>query len=424
MNTSTKNKIIILLIITMLLAAGLFYFWNKYIKKPTPTQTTENPADTFPFGGGENTQTTSNTSNNDGQSSMGNEAEMPILRQISDKPVAGGIAFQNGSSTVIRYVERGTGHIVETTDDSLESVKISNTTIPKVPQAIWSPNGQSVIMRYIKDGTDSIYSFSANIVKATTTQDVSKNPKSAFLPANITQLSVSPSGDKIFYLINTEGDSVGAISNTDGSNKNPIFKSAVTEWLVSWPNKETLALATKPSSGIPGYLFFLNSKTGVVSKVLSDINSLTALVSSTTKNILYSESGDDSIKLNYYTLKNNQNKALSFRTLPEKCVWSKIEEFTVYCAVPKTIEDGEYPDSWYQGFMSFNDNIWKIDLKTNSSELVYNLQKESGEEFDIVDPFLSGDDEYLFFTNKKDLTFWSLSLKKQRISKTEGSGDF
>ena len=421
MNKSTKNKIIILLITVMLLTAGLFYFWNKYIKRGTPGQTIENLDDSFPFGSGssKDTQFPSSASNRGEQGSIGDEAEMPILRQISDKPIAGGIAFNNGDATTIRYVERGTGHIVETTSDSFESNKVSNTTIPKVPQAIWSSGGQSVIMRYLKEGTESIYSFSADIVKATTTQDVSKNPKSAFLPLNIAQMSINPSGDRIFYLTKDESGSIGAISNTDGSKKSRSFQFTITEWLASWPNKDIIVLATKPSSVAAGYLFFLNEKTGGSDKILSGINGLTALVSSTTKNILYSESADGSIKLNYYNLKNNQNKTLSFKTLPEKCVWSKIEELTVYCAVPKTIEDGEYPDSWYQGFMSFNDNIWKIDLKTNSSELVYNLQKESGEEFDIVDPFLSDNDEYLLFTNKKDLTFWSLSLKKQQLNKNQ-----
>ena len=425
MNKPTKNIILILLIIAILLAAGLFYFWNKYIKNATPPQTTENPSD-FPFGSGsgKDTQFPSSASNRSEQGSIGDEAEMPILRQISDKPIAGGIAFDNGSATVIRYVERGTGHIVETASDSFESNKVSNTTIPKVPQAIWTPNGQSVIMRYLKDGAESIYSFSANIVKATTTQDVSKNPKSAFLPLNITQLSINPSGDKIFYLTKDEGGSIGVVSSTDGSKKSQSFQFAITEWLASWPNKDIIVLATKPSSVATGYLFFLNEKTGGNDKILSGINGLTALVSSTTKNILYSESADGSIKLNYYNLKNNQNRTLSFKTLPEKCAWSKIEELTIYCAVPRTIEDGEYPDIWYQGVVSFNDNIWKIDLKTSSSELVYNLQKESGKEFDLMNPFLSGDDEYLFFPNKKYLTFWSLSLKTQLINKTEEGGSF
>lgn len=417
MTKSTKNKIIILLIIAALLASGLFYFWNKYIKQAAPAQTATSPSSETSYFGGGDTQTESGPST-DNQSSAENKAEMPTLRQISDKPVAGGIAFNNGSTTVIRYVERGTGHIVETTSDSFESAKISNTTIPKVPQAIWSPAGQTVVMRYLKDGADRISSFSANIIKATTTQDVSKNKKSAFLPSNITQLSMNPAGDKIFYLINASGESAGVISNADGSNKNRILRSAVTEWLVSWPNKETIALATKPSFAAAGYLFFLNSKTGSANKILSGINGLTSLVDGTAKNILYSESFDDSIRLNYYDLKSNLNKTLSFKTLPEKCVWSKTEEFIVYCAVPKTIEEGEYPDGWYQSLISFSDNIWRVDAKTNSSELVFDFRKESGNEFDAIDPFLSGDDEYLFFTNKKDLTFWSLDLKKQQNEPT------
>ena len=173
---STKNKIIILLIIAALLASGLFYFWNKYIKQEVPAQTATSPSSETSYFGGGDTQTESGP-NTDNQSSVENKEEMPILRQISDKPVAGGIAFNNGSATVIRYVERGTGHIVETTSDSFESTKISNATVPKVPQAIWSPAGQTVVMRYLKDGADRISSFSANIIKATTTQDVSKIEK-------------------------------------------------------------------------------------------------------------------------------------------------------------------------------------------------------------------------------------------------------
>lgn len=419
----TKNKIIILIIIIMLLVSGLFYFWRAYIKQTTPGQTSENPSDSFPFGnGGGNsggdTQFSSSARNGGNQDTVTTGTDMPVLRQISDKPVAGGIAFKVGSSTVIRYVERGTGHIVETTDDSFKSVKISNTTIPKVPQAIWSPNGQSVVMRYMKEGTETISSFSANIIKATTSQDVSKNPKSVFLPSGITQLSVNPTGDKIFYLINDESGAGGIISNMDGSQKKQIFKSPITEWLASWPNKDTIVLATKPSSATAGYLFFLNQKTGEYNKILSGINGLTALADSTTKNILYSESVNSSIKLNHYNPKNGGNKTLSFKTLPEKCVWSKTEEFTIYCAVPKTIGNDEYPDSWYQGLTQFNDNIWKINIKTNSSELIFDLRKENGIEFDVMDPFLSGDDEYLFFTNKKDLTLWSLSLKKQQDEQT------
>lgn len=416
----SKNKIIILIITVIILASVLFYFWQNRSKLNGQGQTTEN-TESFPFGqdnnGGANSSV-STSANADGKDSSREEENLPILRRISERPVAGGISFENKDLiTVIRYVDRGTGHIYETTEKSLEEMKISNTTIPKALQSIWSAGGQSVIIRYIKEGTEDISSFSANIITATTSQDVSKNPKSVFLPSNIEQLSVNPSGDKIFYLINDgAGGSAGVMSNIDGSQKKQVFQSPIKEWLVSWPNNEIIALATKPSSVAPGYLFFLNSQTGAENKILGGINGLTALTGSTTKNILYSESVDGSIGLNYYNSKNNQGGELSFKTLPEKCVWSRSEESVVYCAVPKAIIYGEYPDIWYQSLTSFTDSIWKIDIKTQSSELVLDIQQDTGNEIDVADPFLSKDDGYLFFINKKDLTFWSLSLKKTKIN--------
>lgn len=415
MNKSTKNKIIIsALIIITLLTSAFFYFWRKYAKQTVPKQAVEDPSYPFPSAnniGGAN-QDFPPSAGDASQSSSVSEAELPILRQISNSPVAGGVSFKKNDFTVIRFVDRGTGHIYETNDRSLGNTTVSNTTIPKVPESVWSQNGQTVIMRYLNEN-NSILSFSANLITATTSQDISKNPKSVFLPSNIEQLSVSPSGDKILYLINDADGTIGSISNIDDSQKRWIFQSPIKEWLASWPESETITLATKPSSNAPGYLFFLNSKTGSTSKIISGVNGLTALINGTAKNILYSESVSGSFKLKYRNLINNDDKELSFKTLPEKCVWSRTEEFVAYCAVPKTIINGDYPDFWYQGLISFTDSVWKVDTKTDSSELVFDIQKETGNTIDIMNPFLSEDDEYLFFINKKDLTFWSLALKKQ-----------
>lgn len=413
MNNSKKNKIILLLVAIIIIVSVIIYFWKVYINRETlKKQTAEETTDPFSAGkgGGENTNFKTKTATS---SSPATEKELPILRKISNGPVAGGIAFKQSDLLMIRYIDRGTGHIYETTDQSLEETKISNSTIPKVAESVWAPNGQSVIMRYIKDGTDNIISLSANIVSATTSQDISKILKTAFLPSNISSLVMNPSGDKIFYLINDGGESFGIISKIDGTQKKEVFKSPINEWLALWTNADTITLATKPSSTAPGYLFFLNSKTGVEDKILGATNGLTALTSSSTKNILYSESSDDSIKLSQFNSKTGLAKTLSFKTLPEKCVWSRNDDSVAYCAVPNIFTRSEYPDSWYQGLVSFIDSVWKFDTKTNSSELIFNIQRETGKEIDMTNLFLSDNDEYLFFINKKDLTFWSLALKRQ-----------
>lgn len=473
MNKSTRNKIIITLIIIAVLTFAVFYFWSrnnakqinrndfpqgsaisgegsqsqsvfdsflslvglKEKNKNNTGATTSGNGDIFPSGNNnsDNNNTDTNTnfnfssSSSDGsQSSSVSEVKLPILRQISDSPVAGGISFKRNDLTVIRFVDRGTGHIFETNDRSLENTLISNTTIPKVPESVWSKNGQTVILRYLDEDNKSILSFSANILTATTSQDVSKNKKSAFLPSNIEQLSANPSGDKIFYLINGVEGSVGSVSEVNGSKKKIIFQSPIKEWLISWMNDKTITLATKPSFNVPGHLFFLDVKTGVMDKIMTGVNGLTALVSDNAKNILYSESVGGSVKLKYRNLTNGDDKDFSFKTLPEKCVWSKTEAFVAYCAVSIAIPNGEYPDGWYQGLISFTDGVWRVNAKTGSSELVFDIQKETDIDIDIMNPFLSDGDEYLFFTNRKDLTLWSLAVKKQLISKnlSENSNSF
>lgn len=402
-----------MLVAIIIIVSAVVYFWKVYVNRETlKKQTTEETTDPFSAGkrGGGNTNFKTKTATTSLDTA---KRELPILRQISNEPVAGGIAFKQSDLLMIRYVDRGTGHIHETTDQSLEKTQISNATIPKVIESVWSPSGQSVIMRYIKDGTDNIISLSANIVNATTSQDISKILKTVFLPSNISQLAMNPFGDKIFYLINDGGESVGIISKIDGTQKKEVFKSPIKEWLALWTNADTITLATKPSAIAPGYLFFLNGKTGVESKILGATNGLTALTSSSTKNILYSESSDDSIKLSQFNSKTGLAKTLSFKTLPEKCVWSRNDDSVAYCAVPNVFPNGEYPDSWYQGLVSFTDSVWKFDTKTNSSELIFNIQRETGKEIDMTNLFLSDNDEYLFFINKKDLTFWSLALKRQ-----------
>ena len=99
------------------------------------------------------------------------------------------------------------------------------------------------------------------------------------------------------------------------------------------------------------------------------------------------------------------------KTLPEKCVWGAGSE-VVYCAVPKSINQGEYPDSWYQGEISFSDAIWKIDVASGSTTMISDpTTVPGGEDVDAIKLSLDQNQNYLFFVNKKDSYLWELSLK-------------
>ena len=123
-----------------------------------------------------------------------------------------------------------------------------------------------------------------------------------------------------------------------------------------------------------------------------------------------SESANNSVKNKILSLKDAKEYNLGLKTLPEKCVWSLKEKGIIFCAVPFTLDSADYPDDWYRGKISFKDAIFKINYLTGENKVV-------GEEiltldFDAINPFLSSDEKYLFFTNKKDSALWSLKMSE------------
>jgi len=317
----------------------------------------------------------------------------------------------------LRYVDRATGNIYQTFADKIEERKFSGTVIPQIYEALFGNKGLSVVMRYLKGDGRTIETFVGNIPKEYlgTNIDGTAEVKGSFLPENIEDMSLSPDAGSIFYLFNTGDNLVGATMNLTTNKKTQIFTSPFTEWLSGWGNNKTITLTTKPSSGIPGYAYGIDAATGLsaqagknLNKILGGINGLTTLPSPDGKLILYN---DDSLGLFVYHLDTKVSDRLGLKTLPEKCVWG-ITSDVVFCSVPKLIEIGQYPDAWYQGEVSFSDQLWKLDLKTgNATMLLDPGAVNGGEEIDGIKLALDADENYLFFVNKKDSFLWEFGLK-------------
>ena len=77
----------------------------------------------------------------------------------------------------------------------------------------------------------------------------------------------------------------------------------------------------------------------------------------------------------------------------------------VYCAVPARISGSNQPDDWYQGVISFDDGVWSKNVSTGESKSI--LSRFGA---DIMNIFVSDDENYLIFTDKNDGTLWSLKL--------------
>lgn len=310
----------------------------------------------------------------------------------------------------VRYVQKTNGNIYQTFADNIDERKITTNIIPQVHEAFFGNKGESVIMRYLKEDNKTIETFVGSLPKEFLTGDILENNevKGTFLPENITDLSLSADTQKIFYLFNASNSSVGVVSSYLGDKKTQVFNSPFTEWLTFWPNVDIVTLTTKPSSNVLGYMYTLNPNKKDFIKVLSGINGLTTLTSPSGKLILYS---DNNLSLSLYNTETKEVTSTGVKTMPEKCVWNK-SNLIIYCAVPKFVDRGNYPDSWYQGEVSFNDAIWKIDANTgNGSQLVDPSSLPEGENTDGIKLALDDNENYLFFVNKINSLLWEYNLK-------------
>ncbi|MEI6528384.1 MAG: hypothetical protein WCO10_01790 [bacterium] len=409
---SKKNAILLILTVFIGFLAALIWFYFNANTPSANTNTIVTTGDVYdPFGLGNRGGSTSPATTTSEQPVVNTPVTQPLLRKISSDPVSGSIIFNSNARTDIRYILRANGNIYETYTDSTESKRISNTTIPKVYESNWLPNGQNLIIRYLKDVADVIQSFSVEIKIATTTgNEFEGGVDGMFLPENISQLAINPLGDKVFYLISDLNGSSGYITKTNGSNKKLLFQSPLIEWQVSWPKEDYITFTTKPSAKTIGYMYFLNTKTGSFDRVIGDIAGLTTNTNPTATKILYSDSSAGLPKIYLYDVKKAESKMLPWNTLPEKCAWDKNDDKNIYCAVPNQFGEGDYPDAWYQGLVSFTDSIWKYDQTTGATTQVANLKNLANLNIDATDLKISGAGDYMTFVNKTDLSFWGLKI--------------
>lgn len=329
------------------------------------------------------------------------EVKVLALTQLTKNAISGAGA----ASTTIRYIERSTGHIYEIEPSGQNRKRLSNTTILKTFESFWSSNANKVVLQYFE--TDQMYPsikiFSATVPSqgATTTA-----LSGMFLPQSIMAVAISPAEEKIFYLDSTEKGATGVVADFENKKQSKIFNTAFGEFYASWPSKNIITLLTKPSATALGFFYSLDSRTGEFKRILGDIKGLTALMSRDGERVIYSQSADRGIETMIFNSKSKETTAFSLTTLPEKCAWAKTELAVIYCSVPDNLAAADYPDEWYQGLISFNDSIWQNNLSLGETILL-----KSGTGLDIINPFLTKDENYFVFTDKNDNTLWSLRLK-------------
>lgn len=308
--------------------------------------------------------------------------------------------------SVLRYADKNNGNIYENQINEFEERKYSSTEIFKVHESFFTE--KNILMRYLKDN-NIIVSFLGEMPKDILGGDSNGSNEvfGNFLPDNIKDVSVSKDRNKIFYLTNTNNGVIGNLIN-EKSEKSQIFTSAFSEWNSHFANNDYVVLNTRPSGLVDGFSYLLNTKTREFNKILGNIKGLTTLLNSDLSILLY---GDNNLSLKIFDTNRSETKNLRIATHTEKCIWSQ-NNSTLYCAIPKNIEPGLiYPDAWYQGEASYNDEIWKIDTYTGAKTKIIdpNILYEN-ETIDAINLSLDKNEKTLFFMNKVDSYLWALDL--------------
>ncbi|GMU74077.1 MAG: hypothetical protein AMXMBFR44_2760 [Candidatus Campbellbacteria bacterium] len=419
-----KKTLIILftLVIFAAIFVGAWWFLMQDQSTPTTTETGEPVERRFnPFGMffDDSTDTTGSTTVDDTSGFLDVPVAVPkqALVRITDGPVAGvtTLSVTTGTSTkhFVRYVERETGHIYDVSLETLHETRVSNTTIPRVREALFGNNGTSVALKRIQDDGETVETYFGSIADAEGTVSESRL-SGMFLPHNILSIALHPTEHRAFYILKTENGGTGYVVSRTGTQN--VFSHPFYQWRPSW-NGNSVLLTTAPSRSVGGIMFSLNTSSGLLQRLSDEtMPALTALPGPDT--VLLGSVSQQGLGIFTYDTGTAKLTALSVGTLPEKCVWG--DATTLYCALPSNASQN-LPDAWYQGSVSFADTFWKTDTETTVTTYLLDPSTVVESGVDAINLSFSQDGEHLTFINKKDGSLWLADLSQLSVPETENA---
>ncbi len=439
---SSKKIILIGIIILILAGAVVYVLFNRSAQlQETGSFSVRN---IFPFGDQPPTlQPTDSSPSTDEPLVDGPSGDQVItfsesarLRRITNYPITGFTSFLTSqiiqepkldektnetvfvSTTVplvlTRFNSKLNG-IISDAELTRDAIIINQKTITEVPAAeeVWfTKQGDHVFYRSWNENNLEIDTVSGIIPPEPQQNDseVISEPQSlsslSFLPGNILRGDVSPNGNNIFFLRNSQNGVSGTLTDHQGLSPKTIFTSPFTEWKPIWIDNNLISLTTLASREADGYMYQLDSRTSVVKKLLGPVRGLATITNPVNSLTLYSTSTDQGIRTRLFNHVSGTVTSLDTSTLAEKCTWK--DTSIIICAVPVEVPSGNYPDAWYQGIVSFSDQFWLINTTNQSTQLLFTPTEPT----DGVQLGISPDKNYLLFINKINGTLWSYRLEE------------
>lgn len=417
-----RKRIIIILVIIVALS-GAWYFYTKS-KTVTTEEQTSGFKSFFPFGNNTQSNSPDGTLSQDNQTgdTASSTQNKSLFKQITPHTVAGYDLFLSTTTTttpsstpkgkpttqttidhMLRYVSRNSGYVYEVKNNGTP-IQVTNIFIANIYETLFADGGKTAILRFLRDDAKTIATYIVPVpernIDGTRTQ---KN--GAYLPDDISNISVSPDGSTIARLTNNGSTTSLYSTNTANNNKRELLRSPFHEWLISWGGKD-IYLQTKASGLAEGFLYKVDGTTRRLIKILGNINGLTTSVSPNGTYVLYSTSNSLGFSTKILTLKTGDIRNIANSILPEKCAWLKSED--LICAGGGDVPGGTYPDAWYAGTVKLSDKIFRIYTSSNLLDVLYTPTEN--ESFDMTNLQVDEDSNLLYFIDKQTGLLWQFTL--------------
>lgn len=303
------------------------------------------------------------------------------------------------TSTSVLFADKTTGYIYRYSLESGKTTQVSNTIVPGLHDAYFFENGTRVILRYIDQEKNTVVGLIAAI--PTVPEEGTSLPleNMQYLTSEVISIATDKNHTQVAYVVATpNGSAVYAIV---GKTPKLVTTSPFREWDLSIAGN-ALYVTTKPSAYVSGGTYKLPSFT-------SQFDEKTGLMSNpgldgTILNSMWGKNG----LVSFFSY-NGILQVLPITTLASKCTWDTADYLV--CAVPKFIPRGEegIPDDWFQGRLSFDDDLVIVNKKTNTSYALYSFNQEKEGVFDIDTIAIQTGGGIYSFTNTNDETLWLLN---------------
>lgn len=325
------------------------------------------------------------------------------LWQAHPTPVAGAIFITKNGETLLRFIERSSGQILEANVQSGEVTRLTNTLMPAVQEGFLTKDG-GAILRFL-DEAGSIATFSGAIRAASTTNEPGALIGS-YLEKNILALAIHPARREIFYITtDANGNTVGTRSAWNGSSGKRLFSSVISGWQLFWPADNKIVMQQNAADGVAGSAYAISSS-GTMSALTTAQPGLT-IKTSAGQNELLGTSSAGAYELSVYRSGNLTNLGLA--TIADKCVITGTS--AAYCAVPILIPSDQFINSWYKGLSHTSDQIWKIDMNSGKTELILSPEESFNRTLDVSELIVSENGNYLGIIDGVSGALWSYKIQ-------------